>query len=137
VKVVFDTNVYISDALFDASAEVAVKAAQSGVFSLYISEFILNEIRVVLVSHFKTTRRFASLTAKRARTIAKLVELHRRHYGNLLNENDHPILETAINSGADFLVTGDKRILALSPFHGITILRIGSFCRVLKENLTG
>ena len=35
--------------------------------------------------------------------------------------------------GADYLVTGDKHLLVLSPYHGINIVPVGSFHRVLRE----
>ncbi len=133
MKVVFDTNVYISEALFDALAEAIIKAGREGSFSVYICEFIITEIYTVLLNHFKTTRRFARLTADRARRSAHLVPTRNRIYEGLVDDKDNPILEAAINSGADFLVTGDKHLLILSPFQGIVVLGPGDFHRQLKD----
>jgi len=134
VKIVFDTNVYISEALFNALAEAIVRPAREGFFSVYVSDFILAEVRRVLLKDFKTTRRFASLTTKRIGRFSRLVPTSRRSFQTLLDPNDHPVLETAINASADFLVTGDKHLLVLSPFQGIVILRVGEFYRLLKAS---
>jgi len=113
LKVVFDTNVYISEALFDALAEVIVGAGRAEMFSVYISDFIVREIRNVLLNHFHTTRRFASLTERRALRFARLVPTRQRRFKEVLDQKDHPVLETAINAGADYLVTGDRHLLAV------------------------
>jgi uncharacterized protein len=128
LKVVFDTNVYVSEALFNALAEAVLKAGRNGAFSIYISNFILAEIHRVLVSRFRTTRRFASLTVRRALRFSRLVPTSQRKYQELADPHDHPVLETAVNSGADYLVTGDKHLLVLSSYHGINIVReLGAF----------
>lgn len=133
MKVVFDTNVYISEALFNAVAEVVLKAGREQAFSIYISQFILAEIQTVLVSRFQTTRRFAKLTAERARKFARVVPTRERRYDEVVDPNDHPILETAVNAGADYLVSGDKHLLVISRYQGISILKIGDFHRSLRE----
>jgi len=133
LKVVFDTNVYVSEALFNALAEAVLKAGRSGAFSIYISDFILAEIHRVLINRFHTTRRFASLAVRRAVRFSRLVPTSQRRYQEVADPQDHPVLKTAINSGADYLVTGDKHLLILSPYHGINIVRVGSFHRMLRD----
>ena len=132
MKVVFDTNVYISEALFDALAEIIARAGRNGIFAVYACDFIIAEIYTVLLTHFRTTRRFARLSAERARKSARLVPTRNKIYEGLIDEKDNPILETAINSGADYLVTGDKHLLILSPYQGIEILSPGDFHRKLR-----
>lgn len=131
MKVVLDSNIYISDALFDALAEKAVLAAIDGRYSVYVSEFILGEVFRVLLVNFKTTRRFASLTVKRIRRVARIVATSGRAFPTLSDTNDHPVLETALNCSADYLVTGDKLLLALSPFKGVRIIRVREFFETL------
>ncbi len=133
MKVVFDTNVYVSEALFNALAEVVILAGREGLFYIYISDFILGEIHEVLLNHFKTTRRFALRAVERASRFAHIVPTRNRVFPALADQKDNPILETAVNSASDFLVTGDKRLLALSPFMGIAILKVREFHRQLKD----
>ena len=134
MKVVFDTNVYISEALFDALAEVLVRAGRADMFSVYISDFILTEVRDVLLNHFHTRRRFASLTEQRARRFARIVPTHQRRFKEVVDKKDHPILETAINAGADFLVSGDRHLLVVSPYQGVRILRVRDFHNLLLQS---
>lgn len=136
MKAVLDTNVYISEALFDRLAEAVVRAGRERAFSIYISDWILDEIYRVLVNRFHVTRRFALLTVERARRFSRPVLIRGRAFKGLVDSDDHPILETAVNCGADFLVTGDDHLLRLSPYQGIEVVRVGAFYRSLVEGGT-
>ena len=42
---------------------------------------------------------------------------------------DDKFLHVALNGEAEAIVTGDRDLLALDPFHGVRILRPADFCR--------
>jgi predicted nucleic acid-binding protein len=44
---------------------------------------------------------------------------------------DDPILATALNAGADYLVTGDKALLDLGAFEGTRIVTAAEFVAIL------
>jgi predicted nucleic acid-binding protein len=44
---------------------------------------------------------------------------------------DGPILRTAIEAGADFLVTDDRHLLRLDPYEGIKIVSMRDYEAVL------
>ena len=43
---------------------------------------------------------------------------------------DDKFLHVALNGEAEAIVTGDRDLLALDPFHGVRILRPADFCRI-------
>jgi putative PIN family toxin of toxin-antitoxin system len=116
LKVVFDTNIYVSEALFDAIAEVVVGAGRDGNFYVYVSEYILSETDKVLL-RLGATRRFAAMAVQRIRPFAHIVHTADRNFPVLADAKDHPVLETAINCAADYLVTGDRQLCGASPYH--------------------
>jgi uncharacterized protein len=46
--------------------------------------------------------------------------------------DDDKFLETAISGGADCIVTGDRDLLALDPFEGVTIFTPRDFLRAVE-----
>lgn len=53
-------------------------------------------------------------------------------YHILTDEPDNRILECALDAGADFIVTGDKDMLALKEFKYVKIMSLAKFCEVCK-----
>jgi putative PIN family toxin of toxin-antitoxin system len=43
---------------------------------------------------------------------------------------DDKFLHVALNGGTEAIVTGDRDLLALDPFHGVRILSPTAFCRI-------
>ena len=46
--------------------------------------------------------------------------------------DDSPILQAALAAGADYLVTNDTDLLALSGYEGLRILSMGDYYRLLE-----
>jgi len=133
VKVVLDTNIYISEALFNRYAEDIIKAAERGSFQVYISQYILDEISDVLFTKFGASSRFIHLTVERVSRLAKKVSTTNRYLSTIADPNDHPIGETAINCGADYLVTGDRLLLESGKIHSVEVVSLNSFILVLRN----
>jgi predicted nucleic acid-binding protein len=47
---------------------------------------------------------------------------------------DNQILKSAIETGADLVVTGDRHLLTLRKFQGIPIIRLVDFVRMFPED---
>jgi len=117
LRVVLDTNVLVSGMAYPAGIPGRiVSACSQGSLALVLSQYILDEFVRVLP---KLTRaRFtpteigdlaASLLFR-----AEIVEpgLHRDEA--LRDENDQPVIGTLLASTANYLITGDKDLLALA-----------------------
>lgn len=65
MKVFFDTNVYVAEALLGEAAEAMLSATQHASWRIYTSETILDEIERVLVDYLGFSERLARLTRGR------------------------------------------------------------------------
>jgi putative PIN family toxin of toxin-antitoxin system len=134
IRVVADTNIYVSAILFGGNCEALLALARAGVVELFISPPLLRELRMVLTDTFAWPR---ARTQEALATLAQLTTLVRpaiRLSGLVIAEADHRVLECAVTARADFLVTGDKKhLLPLKSFRGVRILSPRAFLDELRE----
>jgi putative PIN family toxin of toxin-antitoxin system len=122
VRVVFDTNIFISALLIPGSLpEKAILKIVEEKDSPLISTDIIKQVLSVLSSKFGRDREGLSHVAVTLSELAELVKPARR-VKILKDEPDNRILECAIYGGADLLVTGDKEILQLQEYKGVKII---------------
>jgi len=127
VRVVFDTNVFISAFVISGSlAEKAILKIIEGEDALLISKDIIDEVLSVLSSKFGREREGLSHVAVTLSELTELVKPARR-IKLLKEEPDNRILECAIYGEADFLVTGDKEILQLREYKGVKIIGLKEY----------
>lgn len=118
LHVVLDTNVLLSGIAFPASVPGRVVAAwRSGLVSVSLSEYILDELRRVMP---KLKHRHGLSDAEMADFIdllalqADIVVPAITNDLDLTDPFDQAILGTLISAMADYLVTGDKALLRLA-----------------------
>lgn len=133
MKVVFDTNVFVSAFLFPASqGEQALLLAHRRKVDLFSSVPILTETARVLRTKFDQPEKDITAVLKmigRAATIVRPVRTIRV----LDDAPDNRILECAVTVEADLVVTGDHHLLRLKEFEGIPIVRLGDFLRTVPS----
>jgi putative PIN family toxin of toxin-antitoxin system len=120
VIVVLDSSVWVSALRFDGVPARALKRALI-IDQLAISEFIENEVIRVLVTKFGIRDEFVRMRLTVLLEQVCRVETHGLLSGVCRDPNDDAVLETAVNAGAQLLVSGDKDLLVLKSFRGITI----------------
>jgi len=135
LKVVFDTNIFISAFVIPGSkAEEAYLHALKGDFDLYSSVAILTETAQKLREKFAWPEnqivRLLKAISKVATVIKTLPQLH-----ILADEPDNRILECALEANADFIVTGDKHLLYLKHFRDIEIISLSNLLEILSKDL--
>ena len=125
MRVVLDTNVYISGLMLPQSLPGRIMAAWlAGEFDLVLSEPMLEEIARVL-AYPKISRRIGWSEAKIEQYVsllrfeAELVDIQGSDAQVLRDTNDNPILATLLVSGADALVTGDADLLVLAEQYAV------------------
>jgi len=127
VRVVFDTNVFVSALVFPGGdGERAVQRGIDGHDHLLVSYAIVGELLAVLARKFARDReelaRVAVFVAGIAETIEPSVSI-----AVLADEPDNRILECALAGGAELIVTGDKEMLALGDHEGVRIVRLREY----------
>jgi putative PIN family toxin of toxin-antitoxin system len=133
MKVFFDTNVYVAEALLGAGAEKTIAATESASWRIYASDHVLNEVVRVLVVELGFSRRLACLSRRRIIRRATLITPVSSHHEVPNDVNDTPILRAAISASADYLVTNDQHLLALDPCEGLRIVKLADFIRILES----
>ena len=131
MKVVFDTNVFVSAFVFPGSrGEQAFLAAQRRTVELHTSLAILTETARVLRTKFGQAADDVSAALKLVARAATIVRpLHKLSV--LDDEPDNRILECAVTAEVDLVVSGDKHLLNLKRFEGIPIVRLADFVRTV------
>jgi len=134
VRVVIDTNVLIAALLSDATPRRVYQAFLSDTITLLFSRQTLFELATVLRRpsiRLVTSRTEADDLLSAIQRDGVLVEV-REPVLACRDPKDNRFLECALAGRADYLVTGDRDLLVLNPFHGIRILRPSDFLRRLS-----
>ena len=127
MKVVFDTNIFISAfVITNGEAEKAVLKIVNRADILLISKDILDETLTVLARKFGYDREALSHTAVLLSEIAEIIKPSIR-INILKDEPDNKILECAVAGNAGIIVTGDKEMLKLGEYKDIKIISLKEY----------
>lgn len=135
MKVVFDTNIFISAFVIPGSqGERAFLLARRKRFDLYTSVAILTETANKLREKFDQSeediREALKIVSRSAVVLKPTVKVR-----VLEDDPDNRILECAVEAETDVIVTGDRHLLKLKKFQGIPIVRLADFLRMFPEEL--
>jgi uncharacterized protein len=131
VKVVFDTNVYVSSILTGGLPSQVLRIAMHAGFSICVSAAIVSEIHEVLRRQGVRSALVAALL-REIKKNARLVKIPRdKQWAAGLTEKDNCILATAVMANADYLVTGDRQIRAVRRVRRTQIVTPREFVTVL------
>ncbi len=122
LRIVFDTNVYISAALFGRRAETVLQLASGGKLILLISAPILSEIEEKLRDKFEWPE---SQIAIFLDTIGEITEMvHPQITLDVVPDDpdDNRIVECAVAGQADLIITFDKDLLRMKSYQMIGMI---------------
>jgi putative PIN family toxin of toxin-antitoxin system len=131
MKVFFDSNVHVADALLRKAATRMLKATHRARWRMFTSQYVLDEVAHVLVDYLGFSQKLAVLAQRRIIRRFILVEAHSKAKVPL-DPKDNPILQAALSCSADYLVSNDRHLLALDPFEGLRIISMTQYVRLLK-----
>ena len=133
MRVVFDTNIFVSALILPGSrAEEALTRIIEGTDRLILSKPILDELLGVLARKFSRDREALARVAVWLGELAEWVH-PAQHLSVAADEADNRILECALSGRAQVIVTGDKALLRLGPFEGISIVTLRDYLSSRKE----
>jgi putative PIN family toxin of toxin-antitoxin system len=133
MKIVFDTNVYVAEALLGQAAEAMIDATLKARWRVFVSDHILVEVQRVLAEKLKLSRRFAAMTRHRVARRCVSVEPSESRHRVAADADDTPVLRTALAAGVDYLVTNDQDLLQLDPYEGLRIISMDDYSRLLRD----
>ena len=134
MKVVFDSNVYVSAFLIPGSlAEDAFLHAQRKHATRFTSIPILTETARVFRTKFHQSEEDVTAALKLIGRAATIVKPSVRIMV-LEDIPDNRILECAREAAADLIVTGDRHLLRLKTFQDVAIILVAHFLRLFPED---
>ena len=133
MKIVFDTNIYISAFVIPGgNAEKAYLHAIDGDFELCTSVAILMELARKLDEKFGWEKQKIVQLITSISNVATVFKTTPR-LKVLSDDPDNRILECALKARVDFLVTGDKHLLKLKNYGNFKIIKLANFLRILQQ----
>jgi len=131
MKVVVDTMFWVSFCTLKGGYRYRLlNRARRLRVRFYVSECILDELGTTLTEDLGRSRRYAFLARRAVLRMAKLVALPlitRRYVPG--DPDDDPIIQTALMSKADYLVTADRLILEVEKIEDVEIISAAQFER--------
>ena len=132
LKVVLDTNIYISAILFGGNPERIRKLSKEKELEILISETIIAEIAEVLRKKFNWESWQISQIIDEIRESATLIIPSQTLSITKGDEDDNRILECAVEGKVQYIVSGDKQhLLPLKEYQGVKILSPSEFLILL------
>lgn len=131
-KVVLDTNCLVSAIGWDGPPHRILLACLRGALELCISPAILEELveilsrpRLAVVAAHPDLPTVLSWLHTSAHLVFPSITLH------IVDEDpdDNRIIECAVESGAEAVITGDDHLAGLKSYQGILFLRPGEACK--------
>jgi uncharacterized protein len=132
MRVVLDTNVYVSALMFGGLPGELVELALLEAFDTIVSPVLLDELDEKLRLKFEVSAEDVSVIRAQIMKVAHLVDpevtLHVIEY----DPDDDRVLECALAGEADAIVSGDRHLLALASYRGIPIMRVRQFLDLIE-----
>lgn len=133
MKVVVDTNVFVSGVFWQGPPYKILEAWKHGRFKLVVSLPILGEYRRILIDlsahrpgiRYEQTLELVNVYAEVATEIAFA-------YPICSDADDDKFLATALAANAEYVVSGDKALLAQNGFRGLHVLTPREFLKELQ-----
>jgi putative PIN family toxin of toxin-antitoxin system len=133
LKVVYDTNIYISGIILSGTTNQLIEIARRKTFLLYISQPIIGELHEVMTNKFAVPPNIQQVVLRRVRSITHTTHPQQRVSKIPHQHPDNLILSTCLSCRADYLVTGDKKhLLPLKKYGKTKIVTPQEFIAILE-----
>ena len=127
MRVVADTNVFISAVMFAGLPGVFLDLALRRKFTLVTSRALLDELDEKLRGKFAVPRSDALAIRAKLEGNANVVEPDFELNAVPDDPDDNRVLECAVAGEAEFIVSGDKHLLRIGNYEGIAIITVRQF----------
>jgi len=132
LKVVFDTNVWLSGLIFGGKPGQLIKSFGDDAFLIFISEELLSELRRKITQKFPLYIPTLNLLEMSLRKDTELVKLGSQTVTICRDPDDNKVIETALIGDCQYVVSGDKDLLELESYKNIKIMNPAQFLEILS-----
>jgi putative PIN family toxin of toxin-antitoxin system len=129
LKVVVDTNVYISAIFWGGKPRQVIDLARDDRIQIFTSEEIEHEILDKLLTKFNLDPIEASNVMTDFSIFTNPIEVSNCISVVKDDPDDDKFIECAMECGAKFIISGDKHLLQLINYEGISIVNVSSFLK--------
>lgn len=132
LRVVWDTNVFISTFLIYGRSSSLADAVFKDKLLLLVSEDILKEyFDVAIRPKFGRTIYEVKRLLLKLRQWSEIIPIKTSADIKLKDLSDQKFLDCAINGRASYIISGDKDFLSLEAYKGVKIVSISTFIRII------
>lgn len=128
-----DSNIYISALQFGGVPLQFLNAARAGAFKLAISDALMSEIRGVLQEKFHWSDEMLDEATAGLADLTQIVRPTQMLRVIAEDPDDDRVLECAIASGSQFIISGDDHLLHLAQYENIRILKVAEFLTLVPQ----
>ena len=134
LRAVLDTNVIVSGFNFIGSkpAEILDLVVFGGIAN-FVSPHIIEETKSILIRKFSWTEGEAEAAGFWLSTYSKVVNPGAHVSIISRDDPDNRILECALEANAGYIISGDRHLLDLQIYQGISIVNPAVFLKLLQE----
>jgi len=129
LRVVVDTNVYISAIFWGGKPRHVIDLGRDGTIQIFTSEDIEQEILDKLMTKFGLNLDDAGRVMADFSTFTKPIRVSRRIHVVKDDPDDDKFIECAVECGAKFIVSDDKHLLKMKKYKGIDIVNAATFLK--------
>lgn len=133
LRIVLDTNVYISAAILGRVCEEIIQTCRFSNLKVFISQDIIGELKEKLFQKFLWQDEQINVFLESILEFCEVVKADEEIHYIKDDPDDDKILECAVTSKCDFMVPGDKHILKLKSYKSIRILNPSDFLLMLRD----
>ena len=136
MKIVIDTNVVISGVFFGGKSRMILEAAADGKLSVCASAEILSEYYEVTDEMISRGQGHFSRDVLLPLISAIEIIIPLSSFSICRDPDDNKFIECAADSGALYIVSGDKDLLDIQEYNGIRIVAAANFCNMYSDIFT-
>lgn len=132
IKVVLDTNIFVSSIFWRGNPYKIVEKALDKKIKVYISIEIIKELEKILKRDFEVPEEYIERQINLILEYSEIVEINIKTDVVKEDTEDNKIIECAVSTNADYIITGDNHLLKLKEYKGIKILSPAKFLNLLE-----
>ncbi|MDJ1172964.1 putative toxin-antitoxin system toxin component, PIN family [Roseofilum capinflatum] len=137
MKVVFDTNIWVSAIIWGGIPDRILLLGETQSITISMSQELLNELeRTFSKSKLQPKLQALDLTVSSVMNLIResviVYPIDEITVPNLRDPDDNIVVATAIAAQADVMITGDRDLLVLETYQGISIMTAKDFLQSLE-----
>ena len=129
-RVVIDTNIYISAIFWNGKPREVIDLGRDGKITIFTSLDIENEIVGKLKTTFKLAEEDVNQILLDFSTFTLPIRINKQLIVVQDDPDDNKFIECAVECRANYIISGDRRLLNLKEYEGIKLIKSSEFFKV-------